>query len=73
MADFISLAKVSNDWKATIAPTNPLQEAQVYTLELEVVLDLYPDIVYKSPTTFDVVLRDPCFLGLTIDYAILDP
>ena len=74
MADFISLAKVSNDWTVKIAPTNLLQGPQIYTLELEVILDLFPNVVYKSPTTFDVELRDPCLDSvLTIDPAILDP
>ena len=73
MADFILLTEVNNDWIATIAPINLLQGPQVYTLELEVVLDLFPNVVYKSPTTFEVELRDPCLDSvLTIDPAVLD-
>ena len=38
------------------------------------VLDLYPEVNFISPTTFDVVLEDPCLKSiLTVDPSMLDP
>ena len=47
-----------------------LQASNVYTITLQVTLDLFQGVTFVSPTNFDVILVDPCFQTVL---TIVDP